>query len=204
MRNNIAVALLFCTGAGLAGAQTSRPTISAAAEWRPGMETFQSIMNRCMNAPNPDTCKVRALKESGASPAAITFSELTGNDGFLRAFRKVGPVDVAYVLYPYRANENNGVLLVNGDPQVIDVDDHELVPKGDLKADPLYAALLQSNPGLLVWPGDRFDTRYPATEELPGGGQRFLVLYRLQTCHACARLGDATVAFDFDRTRKFD
>jgi inhibitor of cysteine peptidase len=41
-------------------------------------------------------------------------------------------------------------------------------------------------------------------EELPGGGQRFLVFYRLQTCHACAQLGGATVAFDFDRTGKFD
>ena len=204
MRSNIAVALLFCTGAGLAGAQTSRPTISAAAEWQPGMETFRSIMNRCMNAPNPDGCKAKTLEESGASPAAITFSELTGYDGFMRAFRKVGPVDVAYVLYPYRANENDGVLLVNGDPQVIDVDDDELVPKDDLKADPLYATLLQSNPGLTVWPGDRFDTRYPVAEELPRGGQRFLVFYRLQTCHACAQLGDATVAFDFDRTGKFD
>jgi predicted secreted protein len=204
MRSDIAVALLLCTGVGLAGAQTSRQTISAAAEWQPGMATFQSILKRCMNAPNPDACKAKALKESGAPPAAIAFSELTGYDGFMRAFRAVGPVDVAYVLYPYRANENNGVLLVNGDPPVIDVDDDELIPKDDLRADPLYATLLQTNPGLIVWPGDRFDARYPVAEKLPGGGQRFLVFYQLQTCHACAELGEATFAFDFDRTGKFD
>ncbi|HEY9844727.1 MAG TPA: protease inhibitor I42 family protein, partial [Candidatus Caenarcaniphilales bacterium] len=76
--------------------------------------------------------------------------------------------------------------------------------RDDLKADPLYSMLLQSNPNLSVWPGDRWNTRYPVSKKLPGGRQQFLVVYQLQTCHACARLGEATFAFNFDATGKFD
>ena len=203
MKTYYALALVLCVGAAWTTAQTSRPALSSAAKWQPGTETFQKIMARCVNAPQADQCRAKAMREAGASAQAVAFAKLTGYYGFMRAFRETGAVDIAYALYPYRANENNGFLLVNGEPQVVDVDDYKLIPEGELKANPIYANLLRSNPELSVFPGDRSDTRYPVAEKLPGGGQRFLVSYVLQTCHACAQLATATFAFDFDAKGKF-
>jgi predicted secreted protein len=202
--NKLTTALLLCFCTSLATAQTQSPKITKAAEWKPNVKVFQTMASQCMNAPNRDECKAKSMQQAGAPAQAIAFSRLTGYDGYLRSYRKIGPVDVAYVTFPLRANENDGVLLVNGDPITVDVDDYNLMPKDDLKADLFYATLLQSNPDLMVFPGDRSSLQRPVSEKLSDGGQRFLVLYRLQTCHACAQLGEATLAFNFSPTGKFD
>ena len=58
------------------------------------------------------------MKSAGASPEALEFTEsLAASLGvvYLRAFRRVERVDIAYIEYGgFRANELEGVLLVNG------------------------------------------------------------------------------------------
>ena len=69
------------------------------------------------------------MKKAGASPAALAFTRRTGSQAYLRALREAGNVDVALAIYPFRANENEVWLLVNGDPPLIDVDDHAPDPE---------------------------------------------------------------------------
>src|SRR3954471_2287657 len=110
--HKLTTAFLLCFSTGLANAQTPSPKISQAAEWQPDVKVFQSMATQCMNSPNQDECKAKAMQQAGASAQAIAFSRLTGYDGFMRSYRKIGPVDMAYVTFPLRANENEGVLLV--------------------------------------------------------------------------------------------
>ncbi|MBA3438834.1 MAG: protease inhibitor I42 family protein [Pyrinomonadaceae bacterium] len=203
-----AIVVLSCVGLAVADqsadAQRSSQVINAEAEWQPGMQVMQTITQRCGSAPDFGECFVSQMQKAGASPQAIAFTKLTENTGYLRDFREAGRVDVAYVDYPFRANENQGCLLVNGDPHVIDVDDTSAIPKDDLLKNARYAELAQKYPNITIFPGDRNGTDYPATEKLPDGGQRFIVTYRLLNgCHACERVGDASFAFDFDPTGKF-
>jgi hypothetical protein len=87
---------------------------------------------------------------------------------------------------------------------VIDVDDYQLLPKDELAKNQAYAALLRKFPNLAVFPGDRAGTSFIIEQNLPDGGQRFLVPYVLvDGCHACARPGSLQLAFDFDPTGKF-
>jgi predicted secreted protein len=200
----MALAMILSVAAGVAAAQAPPEAVSPGARWEPDPGTVRRLTSGCANAPALDTCRAKVLQAAGAPPAAVAFAERTGYTGFLRDYRTANPVAVAYVVYPFRANENSGVLLVNGSPPTIDVDDPRMLDTNDLAADPLYASLLRGNPGLAVFPGDRFDTRYPVSMRTPDDGRRFLVVYQLQTCHACAQVGQATVAFDFAADGRFD
>jgi predicted secreted protein len=206
---------LLCTSSTIGAQQsvkTSAPSaarITASAVWNPSPDTLAAIRTKCGDAGDPsrlENCFLGEMKSAGASPEAMAFSRSAADIGviYMRAFRKVGPVDVAYVEYAFRANELEGVFLVNGDPSPIDVDDEDLLPKNRLQGNSAYTALASQYPNIGVWPGDRFDTKLPALADTGWGTQTFSVNYILRDgCHACAQIGTATVAFGFDTEGKF-
>ncbi|MBI4965341.1 MAG: hypothetical protein HY913_18840 [Desulfomonile tiedjei] len=179
--------------------------IGPEAIWTEADKNIKSVFKECGSKKASDfgECFVSFMQKHGASPQAVGFARLTDNTGYLRAFREAGPVDIAYVAYPFRANTNYGYLLVNGDPPMVDVDSLKL-PKEQLVKDPAYTKLVQRFPNAEMWPEDRFSTEAPVVEPLPGGGQRFVVEYRLtDLCRACKELGKAKFGFDFDANGKF-
>jgi hypothetical protein len=146
-------------------------------------------------------CFAGEMKKADATPAAVEFSKQLGEPGFVRDFRAAGPVDIAYVFYPYRANENQSCLIVNGQPPAIDVDNSKLVTIAAraLKNNSAYAGLAKAHPDLSPWPGDRYSTEIPDVEMGVKGGVHIIVNYRLrETCHSCAVLGHAWYSFEFD------
>jgi len=176
------------------------------AEWNPTMETIRAIHQECSEKGASDfgKCFVDFMARAGASAQAVAFAQSTGNNGYLAHFFKKGRVDLAYVHYPFRANENEGWLIVNGDPPMIDVDDLSHLPKAQLERNPTYLKIKQKYPNLMLFGGDRTMTRPPAMVVQPNQGQRLIVEYRLLNgCHACERVGRATFAFDFDASGKF-
>lgn len=149
-------------------------------------------------------CFISLMRNLGASPAALRFTSLTDTAGYVRNFRNAGKVDIAYVFYPFRANENFGIVLVNGNPEMVDVDDFSVIDLAALKSDSTYLKIVREFPDAAVWPGDRYRLDMPKSETLPDGTQRFLVGYWLQNgCHACERIGTIVYAFDFDKQGKF-
>jgi hypothetical protein len=146
-------------------------------------------------------CFAEEMKKAGASAAAVEFSKQLGEPGFVRDFRAAGPVDIAYVLYPYRANENQSWVIVNGTPPAIDVDNSKLVSIAAraLKNNAAYTGLAKAHPDLSPWPGDRYSTEIPDVEMGANGGVHIIVNYRLrEKCHSCAVLGHAWYSFEFD------
>jgi hypothetical protein len=199
------VAILLCVAAAHAQNQNAQK-FDASALFQPGMSIMQIARETCTKVPGPQfgECFVQQMQASGASPQAVAFMHEIHNDGFMRDFKNTGRVDIAFVDYPFAANENQHCLLVNGTPNLIDVDHYEFLPKDDLPKNPQYAALLQKYPNIAVFPGDRAGTKFIFAKKLPDGGQRFLVPYVfVDGCHACARVGSLQLAFDFDNTSKF-
>ena len=103
------------------------------------------------------------MKSAGASDEAMAFVKEFAANGlaYVRAFRDTGRVDIAYIEYLFRANDLDGVLLVNGTPPIIDVDDYKFLSQEDLRKNDDYAALLQKYPNVNVFPGDRYQTGEP-------------------------------------------
>ncbi len=199
----LVLCLLFVRADGQINSQRHGfPRIDSQSVWHPPGDFKKRMDKECahLSAPAFQVCVYSLMRELGASPQALYFTSLTDTTGYIRDFRNTGNVDIAYVFYPYRANENFGVMLVNGNPRIVDVDDFSMVKLTLLKKDSTYLKIVREFPDAAVWPGDRYHLTRPESETLPDGTQRFIVNYwLLNGCHACKRIGTVTFAFDFDK-----
>jgi predicted secreted protein len=215
IRSTLLLAMV-CAACSLSAAQEpTKPSahlatrVTAAAVWNPSPDALAAIRQKCGEADptHIERCFLNEMKSAGAPAEAMTFAEsLATSLGvvYLRAFRPVGRVDVAYIEYAFRANELEGVLLVNGTPSPIDVDDESFTMDAEMKKNAAYAALAEQYPKIGVWPGDRFDSKLPTVTSPGWGFQTFLVQYKLRDgCHACSEVGIVTVAFNFDTQGNF-
>jgi predicted secreted protein len=169
--------------------------------WNADREAVQTAKQRCsdLGGQQLEECFAYAMEDLGASHEAVSFTRALGDGVFLRKFREAGRVDVAYVVNPFRANDLRGVLLVNGEPPIVDVDDISSLPKEGMEQDRTYIALKKSYPKATLWPGDR-SSKYPLMDFTSAGGQEFVVPYTLRnSCHSCEVLGTAYFGFDFDK-----
>lgn len=202
----VASALLgtIAAGVGVRVEAQNVQQIGPNALWGPGMSIMQSIQQDCAVAGTQfGECFVNGMQKSGASPQAVAFARMTDNTGYMRDFRQTGRVSVAYVYFPFRANDNQGAYLVNGTPSMVDIDNQTLLAQNELAKDPTYAELAKKYPQITIFPGDRNGTNYLVAES-SRYGQRFIVPYNLRNqCHACEQLGVAKFAFNFDPGGKF-
>ena len=73
----------------------------------------------------PDVCLLRTMQRSGARPQALAAARMlvkANKAGFISAWRPLGKAALATVTYPFRANTNEGSLLIGSDGAAIDVD----------------------------------------------------------------------------------
>lgn len=145
-------------------------------------------------------CVTAILRQAGATPEALAFTTMLGGEGYLASLRQLGKVDLATVVYPLRANENQGFMLVNGSPPTIQVEDFAHLKHIDIRKDALYPTIARKFPRVELWGHADFE----AVRALPGGGQRFIFSFvLLNGCHACEVAGYAQVAFDFSAAGRF-
>ncbi len=183
-----------------AGAQEA---VTAAAVWHPAAGFMAHFHARCDGRRGTafDDCFADAMAKAGASKAALDFTQRLGNRAYLQALTPTGgPVAVAHVFYPFRANENDAWLFVNGTPPLIDVDDRRHLSLSEMRLSAAYADIRRHYPNVDLWPGDR-GTSGP---EMSQGGRRIVVGYLLRDlCHACAIVGQVRFGFDFSVDGKF-
>jgi len=148
---------------------------------------------RRMSIPDTGHCLVDFMAGAGAKPAALAFTRRLEGAGYLRALECHGRVSVAYVTYPFRANSNEGVLLVNGRPPLVDVSDPDRMK--DFWQDARLKAIRSRNPEAEIWASD---PGRPKVARRKGGGWRFVFMFPVRTCRACADLARLNAAFDFD------
>ena len=196
---------------GIAAAQAPAK-IGPSAVWQPPQDFIANAHAACDKSapPNYAECFIEQMSKSGAPADAVSFTRMLyrqsdGQVGIMSDFHKVGPVDVARVMYPLRANDNYGLLLVNGDPKVLDVDDLKKLDRAAMDQNAMFQSVKQKYPQADIWPGDRSGSApWPRVDKLPDGGERFAVNYPLiNGCHACQHVGLARFGWDFDAKGKF-
>jgi hypothetical protein len=206
-RRCLAAAVVFALFPQLATSQAgkSEPQIDAHSAWHPTPGTLSLVRKSCENLsfPGLGECFARGMQRSGASADAVALTHRLDNEAYLHDFVETGVVDLAFVTYPFRANQNEACLLVNGSPSMVDVDNIRQLPQEKMKQDRAYQSLAAAYGNLSLWPGDRSDQTTVVAGTSGGGGQRFVVSYwLLDGCHACARLASVKFAFDFDAQGK--
>jgi predicted secreted protein len=192
---------------GAAGETANPAKVSVEVVFAAGNQFIDSAKAACQDfhSDKLQDCFAREMQRANASPMAVAFTQQLGEPGFVRDYKVAGAVDIAYVVYPYRANENESCLIVNGDPAIVDVDNHKLLETDALKHNAAYIRLAKTHKQISLWPGDRYATDTPDVEMGANAGAHIVVNYRLrEQCHACAVLGHAWYAFDFDPKGKFE
>ncbi len=139
--------------------------IGAAAVWQPPRDFLANAHAACDKTAGPASygeCFIHQMSVAGASTDAVNFTRMlyrqsNGQVGIMSMFKTFSAVDAAQVFYPLRANDNYGLLLVNGNPEVLDVDDLKeiRVDQAALKQDPMFQAITHQFPKVDIFPGDR-------------------------------------------------
>ncbi len=218
----LALGLLSCGLAGPADARGSSPytlgVVDTSFLWTPPTPVVESILKCAYQvgkaagysatsaAPGSESpiqsCLLQKMREHGASHNAIAFAKWYydtpyGDSAYITALAKpqYGPVQLASIYYPGRANNNSAYLFVNGtNPRVADPAVAFAPAAQPWKHDARYQAILSAHPRAMVYPALSF----VALAKRDGGGQRFtLAAPILDGCHACARLGTVELAYDF-------
>lgn len=191
-------AVLILAGLLLVGRARAQP-VGPRCVWQPLMGTMADFRDRCKTKPVPDVraCLLDFMKGAGAAPEAVAFARRLDGEGYLYDYERSGAVGVASVHYPFRANSNDGVLLVARGGGLIDVSDVERLRP--LMKDRRLASVLKGNPRATLWASD---PGRPRVEER-AGGRDFLFEFPLRLCHACADLAVARVAYGFDGAGRF-
>jgi hypothetical protein len=219
MRNTFTHRLLiagYCISAVLlalaqAGApKTAVAKIDASAVWQIPSQFLAAAHAVCdAELAQVAECMIGQMQKAGAPASSIAFSRALfkqshGEFGVLTGFQNDSPVSFAWVTYPLRANTNYGLLLVNGTPAIINVEDLKLLDRKTMEQSSQFHDTRNQFPQVDLWPGDRDGKEWPNSQPGPNGGKQFVVGYPLLNgCHACARAGQAIFTWNFDATGKF-
>lgn len=181
----------------LAGLQTASAQqlgpVDARAVWQ---ERSLSACRSDSSTSAPDVCLLRTMQRSGARPQAIAAAKMlikANNPGFISAWRPLGKAALATVTYPFRANTNEGSLLIGSDGAAIDVDEGSV--REEDRATPAWRAFAAAHPDAMPFaPAD-----FVGVTATADGGQSALFSTALKTCHACADDGALLVAYAIDK-----
>jgi hypothetical protein len=194
-------------------AQSKLPStnIGPSAVWQLPPQFMTTARAACDRSSSSDhgECLIGQMAKANAPSDAVSFTrelykESHGEFGIMTGFQDEGPVAFAWITYPLRANTNYGLLLLNGEPRIVNVEDLKLLDVKTMKHSSQFQDVKQQFPKVDIWPGDRDGKIWPNSQAGPNGGIQFTVEYPLiNGCHACARAGIAIFNWNFDAKGKF-
>ena len=185
--------------------------IGKSAVWQAPQQFMTTAQAACDRSPSSThgECMIAQMEKAGAPADAVRFTrelydENHGEFGFMTGFQEASPVSIAWITYPLRANTNYGLLVVNGKPRIVNLEDLKLLDAKAMKSSPGFQDLKAQFPNVDVWPGDRDGKTWPNSQTGPGGGIQFTVSYPLiNGCHACAHAGFVIFNWNFDASGRF-
>ena len=194
-----------------AQSQVAREKIDASAVWQLPAQFMTTAHAACDQLPgsNYADCMIVQMAKAGAPADAVQFTrelynQTHGDFGIMTGFQNEGPVAFAWITYPLRANTNYGLLLVNGQPRIVNVEDVKLLDVKTMKQSSQFQDAKRQFSKVDVWPGDRDGKIWPNSQVGPDGGIQFTVAYPLRDgCHACANAGQVIFNWNFDARGKF-
>lgn len=185
--------------------------VAASAVWQVSPQFIATAPAVCEKSPpsKMGECLIDQMAKAGAPAAAVSFTrelykQSHGDVGIMTGFQDEGPVAFGWITYPLRANTNYGLVLINGHPPIVNVEDLKLLDRKTMEQSSQFQDLKNQFPKVDIWPGDRDGKIWPNSQTGPNGGIQFTVAYPLiNGCHACAHAGLAIFNWNFDARGKF-
>ncbi len=180
----------------LAAAADGDVVVSAASVWHGDLAACRT------SAVPVDDCLLSTMRDGGATPEALAASArlvALGNPGHVSGWREIDGVGIAEITYPFRANTNTGLWLVDVDGRAVDVD-ADVLPADAVRLRGDLAPFLEAHPDALPFPPARMIGR----DVLPDGGLRLRFDVPMRTCHACEDVGTLAQGYDFTAERRHE
>lgn len=206
----VLVVLIALAACAWAQTETEQKPIGASAVWQLPSDFLAQAHAACDTA-SPSMkfaeCVINQMPKAGAPTDAVSFTrelykQTGGEFGIMAGFHAVGPVDIVWVSYPLRST--HGLLLVNGKPRIINVEDLKQLDQKDMRASFQFQDLQNQFPQVNVWPGDRDGKTWPNSQTGAKGGLQFVIGYPLRNgCQTCAHAGFALFQWNFNPSGRF-
>jgi hypothetical protein len=203
------LAVAFLAALASAQSQAGLAKISSSAVWQVSSQFLAAAHAACDKSSPGAECMIEQMAKAGAPADAVSFTrelykQSHGDFGVMTGFQNQAPVAFAWITYPLRANTNYGLLFVNGQPPIINVEDLQLLDTKTMERSFQFQDLKNQFPQANLWPGDRDGKTWPNSQAGPNGRTQFVVSYPLRNgCHACASAGSALFNWNFDAQGKF-
>ncbi len=202
--------LMCCAGMSV---EPKSAAVGTGAIWSPDPKIIDKMREECWNV-NPfllipqkaAQCCIDIMKGVGAPPEAVAFSSAmlknrTDTFCYMSSFRKISIVDMANIVCPFKDDSTSDMVLLNGQPAIVWINDLNNLNKIDLFSEPEYGKMLRRHNEALLWP---FTSGLTGVKKLPGGGERYMFNFRLLNgCEGCPLSGTMTVAYDFSADGHF-
>lgn len=170
--------------------------VNADAVWRGEVSTCRT------GAQAVGPCLLEAMRQDGASIDALDVATrlvALGDPGHISDWQVIHGIGHAQVTYPFRANTNEGLWLVDATGRAVDVD-ADMLPPGAMRLRRALIPFLDRHPEAMpVAPA-----RAMGSQALPDGGLRLRFDVPMRACRACADLGTLELGYDFDAGRRYE
>lgn len=174
--------------------------LGEAAIWRPETSAALDLCrdSAAVGQASPADCLAEGMTAAGASWPAIEAARwlsASGDPGWLSGWRREGPVAIATVTRPFRANVNEETLIAPPTGEIVVIDD---APALGFEDDPNWSGFRARHPNAFpVTPSELVLSERHST------GWRMVYGVPLRDCRACADLGRLMVVYDFDSRGAF-
>jgi len=192
--------------------QSKPGAIGPSAVWQPPQSLLSNAHAACGNPSQGRKyaeCLINQMSKVGAPADAVNFTrefykESRGDIGIMTGFNHVGPVDIAWVVYPTHDPSNYGLFLVNGEPKFVNAEDLKPLDQKAMQQSFQYQGVQSQFPKVGLWPGDRDGRTWPNSQAGLAGGVQFIVGYPLRNgCPTCDNAGSALFTWNFTADGKF-
>lgn len=211
MSKRLSLLVLVCVAAIIPSYSQAPSRLDASAVFQMPGGFVANAESACGSSSTPQfgDCVAQQMSKAGASAASVNFTrelykENHGEVGFMTSFQRGTPVDIAWITYSWRPDHQYGLLLLNGQPRIVNVEDLAVLDLKTMQQSFQYKDLRNQFAKLTIFPGDRDGMTWPESQPGSNGGTQFVMSYRLRNgCATCANAGSAIFTWNFDKEGKF-
>lgn len=153
---------------------------------------WEGDLDKCFGDNTEDNCLINEIKKNGSIEAIKTVQYLKNNGeiGYVSKFSKEGPVGIAEVEYPFRANTNTESLLIPSKGQPIDID---RILSGDIDTEKTWMDFVKLHPDSTPWAPASLVKNVRTDDD----GIKLIYSYPIKTCHACDTIASLYISYNF-------
>ncbi|AHA28242.1 hypothetical protein [Candidatus Liberibacter americanus] len=143
---------------------------------------------------------IESIKESGGTIEAVQAAEYLSRNiepAYVSGYQREGLIDILYIEYPTRANENSGIILVPAIGKPIDIE-HTFDKNFNLSNSLTWKRFSKNNPVVLP-----YSLGGLLRKEQNDKGIKLIFPYALRSCHGCDDVAFMDVGYSFTNKGEF-